>query len=141
PSLATGEESPADMGFEITHAEPVTFEVPSMNVNTTSHDTADHGITLDMTTLDLSDTQEAGDDKKVMDMSGISLDIEETPSQAINLTLSADEPTEVDTKLDLVAAYLDMDDKVGAKELLDEVMKEGGPAQRKRAEEILQTLA
>ena len=33
-----------------------------------------------------------------------------------------------------------MEDKEGAKELLDEVLKEGGENQRKRAEDILATI-
>jgi len=55
--------------------------------------------------------------------------------------LAEHEPIEVETKLDLVVAYIEMDDKEGAKELLDEVMKEGGASQRKRAEELLAKLA
>ena len=57
------------------------------------------------------------------------------------LNVAGDEPIEVETKLDLVAAYLEMDDKEGAKELLDEVMKEGGAGQRKRAEALLAQIA
>ncbi len=53
----------------------------------------------------------------------------------------ASEPIEVDTKLELVTAYIEMDDAEGAKELLAEVMKEGGAIQRKRAEALLATLA
>jgi pilus assembly protein FimV len=48
---------------------------------------------------------------------------------------------EVETKLELVAAYIDMEDKDGAKELLDEVLKEGNLSQRKRADQILASLA
>ena len=55
-------------------------------------------------------------------------------------TASTAEPIEIETKLDLVAAYIEMDDKEGAKELLDEVMKEGGASQRKRAEALLAKL-
>ena len=40
-------------------------------------------------------------------------------------TTSGLEPQDVEIKLDLVAVYIDMDDKVGARELLDEVIKEG----------------
>ena len=61
-------------------------------------------------------------------------DAEEVPAE---LSVSGIEPIEVETKLDLVAAYIEMDDKEGAKELLDEVMKEGGAGQRKRAEQLL----
>ena len=55
--------------------------------------------------------------------------------------MAAGEPEEVETKLDLVMAYLDMEDKIGAKELLEEVMKEGGENQRKRASELLEKIS
>ncbi len=61
--------------------------------------------------------------------------------EAAELSVSGDESIEVETKLDLVAAYIEMDDKEGAKELLDEVMKEGGAGQRKRAEALLAQIA
>jgi pilus assembly protein FimV len=82
------------------------------------------------------------------DLSEISFDLNDTPaSNSAELsieepsTASASEPIEVETKLELVTAYIEMDDKEGAKELLAEVMKEGGINQRKRAEELLAKLA
>jgi len=84
------------------------------------------------------------------DFSAISLDLgddaqllSENPDD--NLTLSApaagaSENQDVDIKLDLVAAYIDMDDKEGARELLEEVLKEGGPQQKLRAEQLLSGL-
>jgi len=47
----------------------------------------------------------------------------------------------VNTKLDLIQAYIDMEDVVGAKELIDEVIAEGGERQRQRASELLAKLA
>ena len=82
------------------------------------------------------------------DLSSINLDLNDdttNSSAALSLdepiAIGASEPIEVDTKLELVTAYIEMDDKEGAKELLDEVMKEGGTTQRQRAEAILATLA
>jgi pilus assembly protein FimV len=79
------------------------------------------------------------------DLSEISLDLNDTAATASaepSLSASgASEPIEVETKLELVTAYIEMDDKEGAKELLAEVMKEGGSGQRKRAEELLAKLA
>ena len=90
-------------------------------------------------------------ESNAFDLTTISLDLsdgadtsaaaEESSAQAVEMTLSEHEPIEVETKLDLVAAYIEMDDKEGAKELLDEVMKEGGANQRKRAEALLAKLA
>ncbi|RTK99458.1 MAG: tetratricopeptide repeat protein, partial [Lysobacterales bacterium] len=47
----------------------------------------------------------------------------------------------VETKLDLALAYIDMDDPLGAKSLLEEVLQEGGSSQRSRAQALLERLA
>jgi len=69
----------------------------------------------------------------------ISLDVAETA--ASNTDAIADEPEEVNTKLDLIQAYIDMEDVVGAKELIDEVLAEGGEQQRQRASALLAKIA
>jgi len=56
-------------------------------------------------------------------------------------SVGGSENQEVEVKLDLVAAYIEMDDKEGARELLEEVIKEGGGQQRERAEKLLADLA
>lgn len=81
-----------------------------------------------------------------LDLSGISLDIGEQSSSvaepaAEEITLSGAESSDVDTKLDLVTAYMDMGDTEGARELLEEVLQEGGPQQRERAQKLLDSLA
>ncbi|MGS2717634.1 FimV/HubP family polar landmark protein [Eionea flava] len=47
---------------------------------------------------------------------------------------------EVDTKLDLAQAYLDMGDLEGAEDLLKEVMEEGDENQKSAAEKLLQNI-
>lgn len=85
--------------------------------------------------IDLSQTANFG-------FTEISLDLDDVKTDEIpNLSAGGNEPEEVETKLDLVMAYLDMEDKIGAKELLEEVMKEGGENQRKRATELLEKIA
>ncbi len=81
-------------------------------------------------------------DANLFDLTTIDLDLNDSVTgSAVDVTHANTalnvEPIEVETKLDLVTAYIEMDDKEGAKELLDEVMKEGGVTQRKRAEELL----
>ena len=93
-----------------------------------------------------------------LDLTGISLDLGDTAAEsagspaepvmvdaAADMTATAgsvqDESEEVNTKLDLVTAYMEIGDNEGARELLDEVMKEGGPKQQARAKEILATIA
>jgi pilus assembly protein FimV len=46
----------------------------------------------------------------------------------------------VETKLDLASAYLDMGDQVGARSLLDEVLREGNATQKERAGAFLKKL-
>ena len=79
------------------------------------------------------------------DLSSINLDLnDDIASNSTELSFdepSASEPIVVDTKLELVTAYIEMDDKEGAKELLAEVMKEGGAKQRQRAEALLAKIA
>ena len=83
-----------------------------------------------------------------VDFSGIDLDMGKPKpvAQVVHeieeeIVLSAAaESADVDTKLDLVTAYLDMGDKEGARELLQEVLDEGGPKQKERAQKILGTL-
>ncbi len=61
--------------------------------------------------------------------------IEEVASQVAN------ENPDVDIKLDLVKVYIDMEDEEGARDLLQEVLKEGGPQQKATAEKLLASLA
>ncbi len=88
------------------------------------------------------------------DLSSISLDLD-TPTVQPTASQTEDfsteglapannaglEPQDVEIKLDLVAVYIDMDDKVGARELLEEVLKEGSTQQKQRAQALLDSLA
>jgi len=47
---------------------------------------------------------------------------------------------EAETKLDLARAYMDMGDKIGARSIIDEVMREGDPSQRDRAADLASRL-
>jgi pilus assembly protein FimV len=69
----------------------------------------------------------------------ISLDVADTT--ITNTEALADEPEEVNTKLDLIQAYIDMEDTIGAKELIEEVLAEGGERQRQQANELLAKIA
>ena len=46
----------------------------------------------------------------------------------------------METKMDLATAYLDMGDQVGARSLLEEIVKEGDASQKQRAEELLRNM-
>ncbi|MDN5870611.1 MAG: tetratricopeptide repeat protein [Nitrococcus sp.] len=62
-------------------------------------------------------------------------DTEQTTADEVDDLMDLDE---VGTKLDLARAYLDMGDTDGARNLLEEVVTEGNPAQQSEAQELLQ---
>ena len=120
-----------------------------LRANTIFGNTTDNASASD-TTFDLPLMNEL--DTKVFDFSAINLDLGKDEDQAVvgqslnDLSIEqsvqiAPEHQDIEIKFDLVAAYIDMDDKDGARELLDEVIKEGGPQQRQRAEQLLASLA
>jgi len=71
------------------------------------------------------------------DLSGISLDLGSPGEAAASASPGWQE---VATKLDLAKAYEEMGDKDGARELLNEVIKEGDNAQQQRARSMLDAL-
>ncbi|MCV6627428.1 MAG: hypothetical protein OIF38_15115 [Cellvibrionaceae bacterium] len=107
---------------------------------------------MEMPELDLhSDTEatpaEDAEDLAALDISlgEISEDLAEDKSEAgseIDEELDfLAETDEVATKLDLARAYMDMGDKDGAKEILEEVLTEGDAAQRGEAEGLIERMA
>ncbi|MFM9913762.1 MAG: FimV/HubP family polar landmark protein [Methylophilaceae bacterium] len=74
----------------------------------------------------------AADPEVRLDLVGIDLDV--TGDSAVA------DSAEVETKLDLVSAYMDMGDEDGAREILQEVAKEGSAAQIAKAQKLLNDL-
>lgn len=140
-------ESDLDLDFssqeqDVTAAEEISFDLPVIDEPTSS------------VAAEADEALPASEgDANAFDFSAISLDLGDndanvaTDETLADLTIEpvneieASENQDVDIKLDLVAAYIDMDDKEGARELLDEIVKEGGPQQRQRAEQLLASLA
>ena len=59
-------------------------------------------------------------------------------SRAIDYLLAALVDTDINaTKIDLAEAYIDMGDGDGARDILNEVLEEGSPEQKSRAQELL----
>lgn len=90
-----------------------------------------------------------------LDLSGINLNLDEATDTLAPMadvaghsleeatTLVGDSTVweEASTKLDLARAYLEMGDKEGAREILQEVVAEGGPDQQSEANKLLATLS
>ena len=94
------------------------------------------------TSLDLDDlTQvleaevgEPGEDEEATQLAPGLRGSSDTDATAV---LQTEEVDEIGTKLDLARAYIDMGDPEGARSILDEVLAEGNPVQRKEAERLL----
>jgi pilus assembly protein FimV len=74
-----------------------------------------------------------------LDLGGLSLDLG-TPGGDSGAGSADPKWQEVATKLDLAKAYQEMGDKDGARELLNEVVKEGDAAQQGQAKQMLSSL-
>lgn len=79
-----------------------------------------------------------------LDLSGISLDLAEPAEQPAEAMPFSGEgeigTTEAATKLDLARAYVEMGDTDGAREILEEVLKEGSEQQQADANQLLASL-
>jgi pilus assembly protein FimV len=101
---------------------------------------ADAGLSFDLN-LDLGAEKKAEPEKAAPppDLSAISLDLGSSDASA---AAPGTDPKwqEIATKLDLAKAYEEMGDKDGARELLNEVMKDGDSAQKGQAQQLLAKL-
>jgi pilus assembly protein FimV len=125
-------EPAADMIFDITSSNP------SSAATQLSQPAELNGIGLN---FDLPTTQTATATPKAaeFDLSNISFDMDSPthePSQNM-----ADSSSEVATKLDLATAYQEMGDAVGAREILEEVLREGNAEQRSAAQALINQLS
>lgn len=66
---------------------------------------------------------------------------ENTALTELDLGFSLPPEDEVVTKLELAKAYVDMGDKAGAKDILEEVLSEGSEAQKQEALELIRSLS
>ena len=63
-----------------------------------------------------------------------------TTQKATKRVQKASDGSEIETKLELAVAYIDMRDKRGAKKLLNEVLKDGSEDQKSRAQALIDKL-
>ncbi len=76
----------------------------------------------------------AHDKTAALNLGGLSLDLD-VPSDGSSG--ASEGPSAVSTKLELAKAYIEIGDADGAKEILNEVTREGSPAQQEEAKKIL----
>lgn len=90
-------------------------------------------------------TLDSSPEVPAIDLADINLNLEESGQadqveEAANLEANSEQWQEVETKLDLAKAYQEMDDKEGAREMLEEVIRDGDAKQIKIAKKMLKSL-
>ena len=111
-----------EAGYEEMDTQSLEFDLPDLDLPATD----------DTLKLELGLEEDNGPDSK-FDFSGLDLDLGEAGSNELELD-------EVGTKLDLARAYVEMGDKEGAREILNEVLAEGNDKQKADAKGILSSL-
>lgn len=119
PEMAATTET----GYVEMDAQGLDFELPELDLPAT----ADEELKLD-----LGLEEDGGPDSK-FDFSGLDLDLGDAGGNELELD-------EVGTKLDLARAYVEMGDKEGAREILNEVLGEGNDKQKTDAKGMLSEL-
>lgn len=144
PAAAPAADSNAlDFDFDLSEPSPAPAAEPAAALQMPSLD-----IPLGAEPAKPSEAAAVEPEMPPLDLSGIDLSLEEAPAapQASaappmpETTVIVDDP-EVATKLELAQAYEEMGDKEGARELLNEVLNEGSPAQQDAARQKLAALA
>jgi len=103
---------------------------------------ANSGLDFDIS-LDLGGEEKKAEPDKTatpLDLSSISLDLGAVGEPSASPAGTDPKWQEVATKLDLAKAYEEMGDKDGARELLNEVMKDGDSVQKGQAQQLLAKL-
>lgn len=117
-------------------------------IHTSSHD-AEHQIDFDLKLPEATqDDQETHVTNELSSsLADIDLDLGDKPgiaSHAVNENIAADADMqwkEAATKLDLAKAYLEMDDSEGARDILEEVLREGDLEQQSAARSMLDKIS
>jgi len=121
---------------------PLNFEVDS--------NTDDIVLSLDGEPLSLDLTEQAFQpeilstkENTLDNLQHLNIDLDsESENSSFDFDISGyDEIDEAETKLDLAAAYADMGDPDGARNILEEVLKEGNDEQKSKAQALLKNLS
>jgi pilus assembly protein FimV len=119
----TEEPAAPDSGYVEMDTLGLDFDLPDLDAPVKTDDALK---------LDLGMEEDNGPDSK-FDFSGLDLDLGESGASDLELD-------EVGTKLDLARAYVEMGDKEGAREILNEVVAEGSHKQKDDAKGMLSSL-
>ena len=113
-----------EAGYVEMDTQGLSFDLPALDLPAVGEEEA--------LKLDLGQEDDNGPDSK-FDFSGLDLDLGDAGGNELELD-------EVGTKLDLARAYVEMGDKDGAREILNEVLAEGNGKQKSDAQGMLSSL-
>ncbi|MDH5516823.1 MAG: hypothetical protein OEY36_03260 [Gammaproteobacteria bacterium] len=122
---------------DLSSADEVTMDDLSLDMDDVSLDMGD--VSLDMGDIDLGDIDLSLDD--VADSASAAPVLSQEDDEMIDISRLPDDLDEVNTKLDLARAYIDMGDSDGASSILREVIDEGAAEQKQTAESMLKDIA
>jgi len=127
------------MDFELPSSAPADAQEPAAAAPASSSG----GLDFDLNLGGGGGGEPKDDSPPALDLSAISLDLgtsSDAPAAGGNGNGGDPKWQEVATKLDLAKAYEEMGDKDGARELLNEVLREGDSAQQGQANQLLSKL-
>lgn len=124
-----------DLVFDITSTSMPAAE-PEAPAKSDDSDEDGMAFTLDFPVEDMSAKPAAQPEDS--GLAGISLNLDDAETPSVQAAEIKDEHWhEVATKLDLAKAYQEMGDAVGAREILEDVLREGDEGQREAAQSLL----
>jgi len=137
---SSDDDSSMDFDLDMSMDDSATDDEVAAEIDLTEEAAVDDlDADLDLSMDDISSTEEPSEEVADLDMStddaGLDMSLDEDLSD-----VDLSEPVDVDeinTKLDLAKAYLDMGDHEGARDILDEVLAGGNADQKKEATELM----
>ena len=131
---AAAQSEPAAPIASVEEEQPIALEVPQESP-------LDFNFDLDEEAAPITISAAPAPEGSELDLSGIDLNMDDAPSANQSAEAgTGDQWQEVSTKLDLAKAYVEMGDKEGAREILQEVMQEGDATQKSDAKTMLASL-
>lgn len=151
PALLPSGLDPEGLDFLFDAVEPVAVETTGLYSSVSTPIVAAEAdfSFLELNQSGLSAVSKEAPELLDFDLSGISLELDESSldaasgnqTQTDSLDFSEDDETyDLSTKLDLALAYQEIGDSEGARELLEEVVEAGSPAQVEKAHALLEGL-
>jgi pilus assembly protein FimV len=122
--------------------DDVSFDLDTLKLDSSPLEETSPGVMLpkSLPESDLESTRPGLAGATDLDLSGISLDLGDSPTVMPTGGAKDEKWYDVQTKFDLAKAYQEMGDKEGAREILEEVITEGDAEQQSAARELLDAL-